>query len=120
MSIPKTNFAAEVSQFAFIFITQILIRSNLPIKKQSQASAYEGRQIVIGSTQLTEVPQSANAFALKNIGGDLHIGGYDAKNIKALIAGEVAYESIRFDTADMLAAGVKYVGENVTVESKLG
>ena len=58
-----------------------MVGVNLPIVKQSQASAYEGRQIVIGSTQLTEVPQSANAFALKNIGGDLHIGGYDDRGI---------------------------------------
>ena len=58
-----------------------MIGVNLPIVRQSEATAYEGRQIVIGSTQLTEVPQSANAFALKNIGGDLHIGGYDDRGI---------------------------------------
>jgi len=71
------NYASSELQY---FVNE-MIGVNLPIVKQSQASAYEGRQIVIGSTQLAEVPQSANAFALKNIGGDLHIGGYDDRGI---------------------------------------
>ena len=71
------SYAATELQY---FVNK-MVGVNLPIVKQSQASAYEGRQIVIGSTQLTEVPQSANAFALKNIGGDLHIGGYDDRGI---------------------------------------
>ncbi|MBQ8394347.1 MAG: DUF4838 domain-containing protein [Clostridia bacterium] len=71
------SYAADELQY---FVNE-MVGETLPIVRQSEASAYEGRQIIIGSTQLSEVPQSASAFALKNIDGNLHIGGYDDRGI---------------------------------------
>ena len=90
------SYAAAELQY---FVNE-MVGVKLPIKQQSQASAYEGKQIVIGSTQLTDVPQSASAYALANIGGDLHIGGYDDRGILYGVYELLDLFGVKFLTAD--------------------
>ncbi|MBQ8725698.1 MAG: DUF4838 domain-containing protein, partial [Clostridia bacterium] len=67
-------YAADELQYFVNEITGV----NLPVYKLSESNGFEGRRIIIGSTDLTssDIPQTADALCIKADGGDLLIGGY--------------------------------------------